>query len=84
MTNERLHELVDLVTEANYFFDENGIGCDCLLTINRWSVSISVFESVNPYENATHYRDDDNDHDFIMAEKHIKRLMGENDGKSTR
>ena len=84
MKNSELHELVDLVTAANYFFEKNDIDASVRLIIGRFNNEVHVFnltskgEKKSKFYHSSQFIDlatDEFDPKLLKAQAHIKRLL---------
>ena len=84
MKNSELHDLVDLVTAANYFFEKNDLSASIRMYIGRFDNGVHVFEinengeAKGKFYHSTRFialEDYEFDPKFIKARAHIKRLL---------
>ena len=83
MKNNELHDLCDLVTAANYFFEKNDIAASIRMIVGRFDNEIHIFELKDGVSKARFYHSsrfidlDTSEFDpkFIKAQAHINRLL---------
>ena len=83
MKNNELHDLCDLVTAANYFFEKNDIAASVRMIVGRFDNEIHIFELKDGVSKARLYHSSrfidldisEFDPKLIKAQAHIKRLL---------
>ncbi len=83
MKNNELHDLVDLVIAANYFFEKNDIAASIRMYVGRFDNEVHIFELKDGVSKARFYHSsrfidlDTSEFDpkFIKAQAHINRLL---------